>query len=289
MKIEESAFAKLNLSLDIVSRMSSGYHNMKMVMQGVTLSDDVTIECGKGSGIVTETNLSYVPRDGRNIASRAADVFFSHTGITGYFTHIRIHKRIPVCAGMGGGSSDGAAVLRGLNRMFGAGLDEKTLCDLAGTIGSDVPFCVAGGTALAEGRGDRLRSLRPLPECYIVICKPFFSISTPELFSKINCGKISRRPDTIGMLHAIELGDLGGVARRMYNVFEDVLQRHPKEIESIKARLLQLGALGSVMTGAGSAVFGIFSDKTAAENAFLEMRGGYTNCFLTGPRARTSV
>lgn len=281
MKIQEKAYAKINLSLDIVSRLPNGYHEMKMVMQSVGLFDDITIVGAAGSGITVSTNLGYLPNDERNIAARAARCFFDHTGISDRRLEITIFKRIPVCAGLGGGSTDGAAVLRGLNRMFAAGLSRTELETLAREIGSDVPFCVAGGTQLAQGRGDEVAPLPPLPKTAVLICKPGFAISTPELFSRIRCERIRRRPDTEGLLEALTDGNVPGVARRMYNVFEDVLTRGRTNIEEIKARMLDFGAYGAMMTGSGSAVFGLFPDKKTAQGAFRDLRRDNKEVFLT--------
>jgi 4-diphosphocytidyl-2-C-methyl-D-erythritol kinase len=286
MNIKVDALAKINLSIDIVSRMENGYHNMRMVMQSVALCDELTIACERGDGVAVSTNLKYLPNDSRNIAARAAEVFFAHAGITGYRTEIVIKKRIPVCAGLGGGSTDGAAVLRGLDALFETRLGRRSLESLGESLGSDVPFCVAGGTALAEGRGERLTDLPPLPPCHIVICKPPFAISTPELFSRINCDRIHLRPDTDGLVGALSEGKLPETARRMYNVFEDVLPKNAGAIEEIKQRLLDHGALGAAMTGTGSAVFGIFGDVNAAKEAKKELGRDYRECFLAAPTAR---
>lgn len=281
MVIHEKAYAKLNLSLDIVEKMADGYHSMKMVMQSVELCDDVTIECTEGTGIAVSTNLVYIPNDDRNIAAKAARLFMQHTGINPGQISITINKRIPVCAGMGGGSTDGAAVLRGLNAMFSAGLSRKELEHIARKVGSDVPFCVAGGTQLALGRGDELTPLPQLPRCSVAICKPSFAISTPELFSNIRCEKIRSRPDTEGILEALAEGSVTGVARRMYNVFEDVVVRGKGDIDSIKTRMLDSGAYGTIMTGAGSAVFGIFPDDETVQNACNDLQTTYKEVFLT--------
>jgi 4-diphosphocytidyl-2-C-methyl-D-erythritol kinase len=289
MNITEKAYAKINLSIDIVSRMDDGYHSMRMIMQSVSLHDELDITVTPGEGISVSTDLKYLPNDERNIAARAAAAFYSSTGITGYKTEIIIRKQIPVCAGLGGGSSDGAAVLRGLNRLLKAGLDRQALEKLAGTVGSDVPFCVAGGTVLAEGRGDRLRDLPPLPACHIVICKPAFAISTPELFSKIVCDKIRLRPDTGGIVDALEKQDLGSVTRRMYNVFEDVLPKGTGAIGEIKACLLDHSAMGAVMTGTGSAVIGIFREPGDAEAAYNDLKSSYDECYLAKPVGRLDI
>ena len=287
--ITEKAFAKINLSIDIVSRMESGYHNMRMVMQSIGLYDTVTVQCRPGDGIYVVTDLKYLPGDERNIASRAASVFFGYTGLDGWRTDIDIRKTIPVCAGLGGGSTDGAAVLRALNTLLETKLDKKTLEQLAERIGSDVPFCVAGGTALAEGRGEQLTGLPSLPDCAIVVCKPSFAISTPELFSKINVDKIRFRPDTDGLVGALQEGSLTGVARRMYNVFEDVLPKGTGAIGDIKERLGDGGALGAAMTGTGSAVYGIFKDEEAAADTYEALKASYGECYLTVPAERLEL
>lgn len=289
MNIKENAYAKINLSIDIVSKMDNGYHSMRMVMQSVELHDVITISCEPGEGIHIMTDLKYLPNDDRNIASRAASVFYEHTGITGYRTDIDVKKNIPVCAGLGGGSTDGAAVLRALNTLFKTGLDRKTLEQLAEKVGSDVPFCVTGGTSLAEGRGEKLSDLEPLSDCHIIICKPSFAISTPELFSKINCDKIHLRPDTDGIIDALKKHSLPGVARRMYNVFEDVLPKGTGAIGEIKEKLNDHSALGAAMTGTGSAVFGLYSDKNAAERAYKELKSLYQECYMTGVSGRIEI
>lgn len=274
------AYAKINLSLDILSKMEDGYHNLLTVMQSVTLCDEIYVECVPGEGVSAETGVLYIPGDERNIASKAALAFYKHTGISGYRTSIKIKKRIPVCAGLGGGSADAACVLRILDGMFETGLERSMLEKLGGGIGSDVPFCVRGGTVLAQGRGDVMMDLQPIPKCYIVICKPPFAFSTPELYELINCEKIRARPDTAGIVDSLKRCDLNGVARRIYNVFEDILPRGARDIADIKYALLDHGALGAVLTGTGSAVFGIFDKADSARLAYDRLRAGYEDCFL---------
>ncbi len=280
--VTEKAYAKLNLSLDVLRKREDGYHEMRMVMQTISLHDDVTVSCTEGSGqIVLKNNLKYLPTDDRNIAAKAAGVFFAKSGIGGVDTHITLHKRIPVCAGMGGGSSDGAAVLRALNQILETRFSFETLRSMAQQLGSDVPFCVEGGTDLAQGRGEILEHLCDLPDCFIVVCKPLLSISTPRLFERIHCENLRLHPDTAGMLHALEHRDLSGVAARMYNVFEDVLPKNAEQIHEIKSELLDCHALGAVMTGTGSAVFGLFDDQRQAQQAYSVLARKYRDCFLT--------
>ena len=281
--IQVRAAAKLNLSLDVTGKLPDGYHAMKMVMLSVTLYDELTI-CLTNTPLVTaRCNLPYIPQDRRNLACRAARLFLDTVGMPQAGAQIRIRKRIPVGAGMAGGSADAAAVLRGLNQLTGANLSPAELRALGLQLGSDVPFCVAGGAALAQGRGELLTPLPPLPDCAILICKPAFSISTPELFSRLDLRKIRRRPDTDGLLEALSAGDTGKLARRMYNVFEDVLPPDCTAVGEIKRRLLTLGAQGAVMTGTGSAVFGLFDDDQIARAAYEQLRRDWRECFLCRP------
>ena len=242
----EPAWAKLNLSLDVLGARSDGFHDLRMVMQSVDLHDDVTVTLDDTGVCRAETNRSYLPCGADNVAVRAAQVFLSRAGLT-CGVHIRLHKRIPVCAGLGGGSSDAAAVLRALERLTGAGFTRTQLEEMGAQVGSDVPYCVAGGTMLAEGRGERLTPVTPMPRMPVVICKPDFPISTPELFHRVDARTSRCRPDTEGICAALADGDMPRLARRMYNVFEDVLTHREGEIVAIKSRLLDGGALGAVM------------------------------------------
>ena len=274
------AFAKLNLTLDILRKREDGFHDLQMVMQSVALCDQLTVVPSEGEGAMT-TNLSYLPADGRNLAQMAAAAFREATGKGGE-VDIAIEKNIPVCAGMGGGSSDAAAVLRAMNDMTGTGLSLAELAKIGEQVGSDVPYCVLGGTALAEGRGEILTPLAPLPHCWVVVCKPAFPISTPQLFGKVDVRKIVRRPDTAGVIDALNAGDLLGVSRRLYNVFEDVLEPRKKtEIDSIKSAMIDCGALGASMSGSGPTVFGLFDDRDCAQEACERLSSLYKNVYLT--------
>ena len=276
------AHGKLNLSLDVLGKNHNGYHDLRMVMQTVQFGDDLDIQLRSDGQFTVDPGQSYLPADGRNLAVKAARLFLEGTGLG---ADIRVVKRIPVCAGMGGGSADAAAVLRALNVLTGRDMSVEQLCQLGLQAGSDVPFCVMEGAALAEGRGERLTPLPSLPDCPIVICKPAFAISTPELFVRVDGRKSRLRPDTAGIVSAMEAGDAPGVARRLYNVFEDVLERRQGEIFSIKSALTDMGALGAAMTGSGSAVFGIFGDENAARAAFQALSARYKECCLTRPYA----
>jgi 4-diphosphocytidyl-2-C-methyl-D-erythritol kinase len=289
LRIQAAACAKLNISLDVHSKLPDGYHEMRMVMQTVTLCDDVAVTCAPGEGVSVGTTLHNLPGDDRNIAAKAAASFFEYTGITDYAERIDIRKRIPVCAGLGGGSSDGAAVLRALNELFKTDLSGETLEKIGESVGSDVPFCVRGGTVLAAGRGNVLSDLPAFPACELVIVKPSFALSTPALFAKLDCNKIKRRPDTDGIINALRDGSLRGVARRMYNVFEDILPRGRDELETVKSRLLDFNALGAVMTGTGSAVFGVFDDLASARAAHAALKQSCAECFLAKPVGRLTA
>ena len=271
----EPACAKLNLTLDILGKRPDGYHEMRMVMQSIDLADRVTVSTCPGKEIAVTTDLPYLPKGDGNIAAKAALRFFSSVGMEPEGLAIDIQKNVPVCAGMAGGSSDGAAVLRVLRRLYMPDMTEEQLEEIGALVGSDVPYCVRGGTVLAEGRGERLTDLPPLPPCWLVVCKPSCSVSTPELFAQVRLRKLRCHPDTTGMLNALERQELGGIARRLYNVFEDVLPRRYAEVFVIKSELLELGAMAASMTGSGPTVFGIFQDQGTAAQAAAELSGQY--------------
>ncbi len=281
--MELSANAKINLTLDILRKREDGYHDLQMVMQAVTLADALTVLPAQGAEGQVVSDLHFLPTGGKNLAQIAAAAFRQATGLGGQ-VDVSIQKRVPVCAGLAGGSADAAAVLTAMNQLTGAGLSPAELAEIGEKVGSDVPFCVLGGTALAEGRGELLTPLPPLPPCRIVICKPPFSISTPQLFGQVNARRIVRRPDTAGVVAALGAGDLAGVARRMYNVFEDVLERRrAAEIGAIKAALIDCGALGTSMSGSGPSVFGLFDRLDSAQAACARLRESYRDVFLCGP------
>ncbi len=275
--IFEKAWAKLNISLDVTSRRDDGYHDMTMVMQTVSLHDDVVIQFNDSGHISASCNLPFIPKDIRNLAVRAAVCYMRAIGSQGTGMLITMKKNIPVGAGMGGGSSDAAAVLRALNRRYGA-LSPDELEVLSAEVGSDVPFCVRGGTALATGRGEKLKSLPDIPDCEFVICKPEFSISTPELFRKLDRCSTRCHPDTEGILDGLQKGDLLQISRRLYNVFEDIDDRRLRVVGEIKGRLLDYGALGAIMTGTGSAVFGIFPKGAVPDILISGLREDYGFC-----------
>lgn len=277
---EERAWAKINLTLDVTGKRPDGYHDMTMVMETVDLCDILRFS-HEGQGVRVKSNLSFLPENDGNLAAIAANRFAQATGVAVEPLTIQIEKHIPVCAGTAGGSSDAAAVLRYLDRTLGTGLSREEMEALSASVGSDVPYCVYGGTALAQGRGEELTALPRLPRCAIVLCKPPFSISTPALFAQLDRRRITRRPDTKGVLRALEDGDLVGVARRLYNVFEDVLlPRQKRTVEEIKHALVDGGALGAAMTGTGPTVFGVFGDEAQAQATWERLRESYPDTFL---------
>ena len=256
----EGAYAKLNLTLDVLGKREDGYHDIKSVMQTVSIRDDIEIDVGTQKPWSLTCTMEGIPTDNTNLAWKAAELFFERIGEDPNGLAIRITKRIPTQAGMGGGSADAAAVLRALNRHYGSPLSIGALAELGALVGSDVPFCVIGGTALVEGRGERVRKLADIPECFFVVCKPDFSISTPELYRKIDTEVIGKRPDHAAMESAILTGDLGKIAENLCNVFDPLVTKEHLEMNYIKSIFNSYGAVGYQMTGSGSAVFAVVSD-----------------------------
>jgi len=279
--MEVKALAKLNLTLDVLGKRPDGYHDLKMVMQSITLSDEITVTDNGDQGIRISTNLGFLPTNEKNLAVAAALRFYESLGKPPRGIDLTLKKSIPVCAGMAGGSSDAAAVLRALNELEGSPYTPAELAKVGERVGSDVPYCVLGTTALAEGRGEILTPLPSLPKCWVVVCKPDFPVSTPELFARIDRCKVRCRPDTAGMLQALEQGDLQGVARRMYNVFEDVLpDRQRSRVLDIKNTLVQYGALGANMSGTGPTAFGLFRTEDEAKKAYDQLKEQYQETYL---------
>ncbi len=271
--------AKVNLTLDITGRREDGYHLMEMVMQTVSLYDVVYLS-RREAGIAFSCDAPHLPTDGRNLAVRAAEAFFARTGISGG-AEVRLLKRIPSGAGMGGGSADAAAVLAGLNRLYAASLSGEALMELGLSLGADVPFCLAGGTALVQGVGERITPLPALPTCSLVVVKPRFSVNTKNAFSLFDQKTCSRHPRREAVLAAVARRDLPAIARELCNVFEETVPY--RELAGIKDALLACGAMGAVMTGSGSAVFGIFPKKQDAARCTAKLRGPDRNVWLCAP------
>ena len=253
----EGAYAKVNLTLDVLGKREDGYHDLQSVMQTISIRDDVEIDVGTGKPWVLECSREDIPNGPENLAWKAAKVYCDAMKLDPQGLAIRITKRIPSGAGLGGGSADAAAVLRALNRHFDSPLSILALAELGAQVGSDVPFCVVGGTAMVEGRGERLRKLPDMPECVFVVCKPEFSVSTPELYKKIDTVAIPLHPDNRAMETALLAGDLNKIADNVYNVFDPVVTAEHLELNYIKSICNSYGSLGQQMTGSGSAVFAI--------------------------------
>lgn len=260
------AYAKINLGLDVVRRLENGYHEVKMVMQTVGIYDELLFQRTE-SGIVLTTDAGELPTDENNLIYKAARLMKEHYGIAEGI-HIHLRKNIPIAAGMAGGSTDAAATMKGINRLFDLGIQLGELMELGVQIGADVPYCVLGGTALAEGIGEKLTPLTPAPDCYVLVAKPDLSVSTKYVYQHLDAAGIDRHPDIDGMVAAIEAGSLQGILDRMENVLERVtIQAHPI-IDTIKRRMRRLGAVNSLMSGSGPTVFGIFTEESRAKEAY---------------------
>ena len=279
----EGAFAKLNLTLDVLGKREDGYHDIKSVMQAISIRDDIEIDVGTGKPWCLKCDKEGVPTDERNLAWKAAKVFFDAVKQDPDGLEIRITKRIPSQAGMGGGSADAAAVLRALNRHYEYPFSVGALAELGAQIGSDVPFCVVCGTAMAEGRGEKLRKLADMPDCIFVVCKPQFSISTPDLFRKIDEKEIAKRPNHQAMESALLAGDLGKIAENLCNVFDPVVTEERLELNYIKSIFNSYGAVGYQMTGSGSAVFCIVPDFEFAAVICNMLKDNYPEVFIAKP------
>jgi len=279
----EKAYAKLNLTLDVLGRREDGYHDLDMIMQTVSLSDTVSVRRGVGDGIRVMSNLGYLPSDERNIAYIAAKVFFAQTETECDGLSIVLEKRIPVAAGMAGGSADGAAVLRALNRMYETNLSLRDLAVMGKQVGADVPSCVFGGTMRARGIGEVLTPLPAMPSCYIVLCKPQFGMSTARVFGALAVSEIKVRPDTERVINALGAGDLKEIARGLSNVLESVVAREHAEIGALRRIMMECGALGACMSGSGSTVFGIFESKARAQLAVSRLKKRHKDTFMVEP------
>lgn len=265
-RIELKALGKINLGLDVLGRRPNGYHDVRMVMQTVYLYDKIKIEKIKEPQIRLKTNLYYLPVNENNLAYKAAklllDEFHIKEGVS-----IRLEKHIPVAAGMAGGSSNAAAVLFGINRMFDLGLTEKELMERGVTLGADVPYCVMRGTVLAEGIGEILTPVSPMPKCFVLLAKPPISVSTKLVYDKLDAHEIEDHPDIDGILAGLKAQDLNSVAASMGNVLEKVTIEEYPVIEEIKNAMKEAGALNAMMSGSGPTVFGIFEHKNDARQA----------------------
>lgn len=281
MEIKVNAYAKINLMLDIVATRTDGYHDLFMIMQSIGLYDTITVTQNKSKKITITCNIDDIPLDEKNIAHKAATAFFKDTKIKNCGINIDIVKRIPHAAGLAGGSADGAGVLVALNELFKAELTPEQLCDIGVKIGADVPFCIKGGTLLAQGIGDVLNKVKPLRKCFILIAKPDCSVNTGYAYKQFDeVGKV-HTPDKFGMLCAMQSRDLRDIAQRMENVFEQFIEV-PNKVE-IKNIMRESGAIGVCMSGSGPTVFGIFEEKEQAEKAAQQLTNLAKDIKVTTP------
>lgn len=275
--------AKINLALDILGARPDGYHELRMIMQTVSLCDTVTVEETAG-GFFLECDGDFLPVGKKSLEQWAAEAFFSAIGRPMPGLRVTLQKVTPAYAGLGGGSADVAALLRLLRASYAPELSTEELERIGFAVGSDMPFCIRGGTCLAEGRGEVLTDLPPLPRCWIVLCKPDFGLPTPELFARVDGADLGERPDISGMAEALERGDLAGAARGLGNVFQQVLTaEESRETAAIQAAMLRLGALGAAMSGSGPTMFGLFDRLETAESCRRALAETYEQTYLAEP------
>ncbi len=265
------ALAKINLGLDVLGRRENGYHDVRMVMQSVYLYDNVRLEAREEPGIELSSNLYYLPDDSGNIAYKAAQMMIEEFHLEGG-VRITLDKHIPVAAGMAGGSSNAAAVLFGMNRLFGLELTRQELMERGVQLGADVPYCILRGTVLAEGIGEKLTVLPSIPKCAVLIAKPPVSVSTRVVYEALDSKEIVKHPDIDGLIRALEEGSLKHAAACMGNVLEDVTIPKYPVIREIKQEMMEAGALNAMMSGSGPTVFGLFENKIKARNAQERIR-----------------
>lgn len=281
MKVTYNAAAKINLMLDILKRLDNGYHSLFMIMQSVGLYDTVSVEETDDEKITITCLQENIPCDKRNIAYKAAEAFFKYTEIENKGILINIEKRIPSEAGMAGGSADGAAVIAALNDIHGTNLTEQQLCAIGVKVGADVPFCLTGGTRVAQNVGEILSPLPDLNDCYIVLAKPERGVSTKEAYEAFDTAMQVRHLDTCSMLYAASQGDFDGICKNCKNVFEQLIEV-PERVP-IKSVLNRYGALAACMSGSGPTVYGIFDDESKAQSASEALRSVVKNIHVTKP------
>lgn len=280
------AHGKINLGLDVVRRLENGYHEVRMVMQSVELADTVTMRRLPEDEIVLKTDKAGLPCDGRNLAYKAAKLmkekFSLRSGV-----EVVLEKRIPMAAGMAGGSADCAAVLKGMNELFGLGLSLKELQKEGVKLGADVPYCLMGGCALSEGIGEVLTAVRKPPACTLLLAKPDIGVSTKYVYENLQLNKLKRHPDIDGILQSIEKGDLEGLCGKLENVLESVTGKEYPVIGAIEETMKEEGALAAIMSGSGPTVFGIFREKETAERAMkcVKKKNLAREVFLSGFQA----
>ncbi|WP_290462527.1 4-(cytidine 5'-diphospho)-2-C-methyl-D-erythritol kinase [Acutalibacter muris] len=280
MKI--NAYGKINLTLDVVGRREDGYHLLDTVMQTISVWDELEIQHSRQPGVHLQCNRESLPTDSKNTAFRAAKFFLEDRGLQNEGVYIFIKKHIPSRSGMGGGSADAAAVLRGLNEMYETKLSAEKLMELGAKVGADVPFCVIGGAARCTGTGAQVEPIVPMPECWLVVCKPPTGMSTPRAYALLDQYPLSSIQATPRMLEAMAVGSLKRIGRSLANRFDETLRMAP--VRALKRAMTDAGALGAMMTGSGSSVYGIFETEQRAREA-MEQMVGMGKIFLAKPCA----
>lgn len=272
--ISLKALAKINLGLDVVRRREDGYHEVRMIMQTIQLYDRLDIKRTQEPGIQIQTNLSFLPVNENNLIYKAAKLLMDEFSITDGVS-VKLDKRIPVAAGMAGGSTDAAAMLIGVNRLFSLGLTKKQLMERGVQIGADVPYCIMRGTALAEGIGEALSPLPPMIKCPVLIAKPSISVSTKFVYQNLKLDDTTIHPDIDRLIDDIKAKNLHDIAAHMGNVLETVTIPNYPVIDEIKKHMLSNGAVGAMMSGSGPTVFGLFDDEDTAKKAYKAMRSSH--------------
>ena len=279
--IRREAFAKINLGLDVVRKLPNGYHEVRMIMQTVGICDVLTFRKAS-SGIHLTVDNEELPTDGNNLIYKAARLLLDAAGIDSGVS-ITLEKHIPIAAGMAGGSTDAAAALLGINELYEIGYDTDALKQLGVKIGADVPYCIQGGTALAEGIGEILSTLPAPPECHLVIAKPDIHVSTKFVYENLKANELEIHPDIDGMIEGLKKGDLKAITARLGNVLETVTIPTYPIVDTIKKSMLESGAEGALMSGSGPTVFGIFTEADKAKLAAreIELSGLAKQVFVT--------
>lgn len=281
-RVIQKAYAKINIGLDVLRRREDGYHELKMIMQTVDICDDLIIEKTADPGILIRTDCMDIPTDGSNLICKAVRLLLEEKGIEAG-VRIVLTKRIPVAAGMAGGSSDAAAAMRGVNELFDMGYSVQELQTLGLKLGADIPYCLVGGTMLSQGIGEILTPLPPPPDCLLVVAKPDINVSTAFVYGHLRVSELDAHPDIDGMVRALYEGSLNGIASRLGNVLETVTVREYPVIQEIKELFCRMGAKNALMSGSGPSVFGIFTDRESAEQAAraTEQRGLARQIYVT--------
>ncbi|MBQ3796677.1 MAG: 4-(cytidine 5'-diphospho)-2-C-methyl-D-erythritol kinase [Butyrivibrio sp.] len=284
MRIEKKAFAKINLGLDVTGKRDDGYHIVRMIMQNVDIFDTLTFEDNDSGEIVLTASSEKIPTDDSNLICKVAKQLQETYGVT-KGANINLVKRIPVAAGMAGGSTDGAAAYVALNELWNLGLDKKKLCEMAVKLGADIPYCIIGGTALAEGIGEELTVISDMPACHIVIAKPAIDVSTGWVYKELDSKEIAQHPDIDGIRAAIEEGNLTKMCSLIGNVLEPVTAGKYTVISDIEKILEDNGAIRAFMTGSGPTVFAIYDDENKAKEGFEAVKESKLapELFLSGP------